>query len=294
MAPDRLRFDFSHFQAVKEEELAEVEEMINKKIQANIPLQEERDLAMEQAKERGAMMLFGEKYGDRVRMITFDPGYSVELCGGTHVSATGSIGYFRFVQETSVASGIRRVEAVTGMAADHLLRKEHQTVREVTALLGSGESISDGIQSLIDKNKALEKELDKLRQREAAGALDQLLQRPVSVGDVTLYRGEMKGADMNVLKQQGYEALKKTGSRSVIVLGSRDDTAGKVYLMAAVTEDLVAEGVKAGAMVSDLGKIVGGGGGGQPTLATAGGRFPEKLTEALNAAKEWVENIPKI
>jgi alanyl-tRNA synthetase len=292
VAPDRLRFDFSHFQAVKENELAEVEEIINKKIQENISLQEERDLPMEEAKERGAMMLFGEKYGDRVRMITFDPEYSVELCGGTHVAATGRIGYFRFVQETSVASGIRRVEAVTGMAADHLLRKEHQTVREAAALLGSADSIAGGIQLLIDKNRSLEKELEKLRQREASGALDQVLRNPVTVAGVKLYCGELKGADMNLLKQQGYEALKKTATEAVIVLGSRDEAAGKVYLMVAVTEDLIARGIKAGAMVSDLGKLVGGGGGGQPTLATAGGRFPEKLSHALDAAKEWLENIP--
>lgn len=289
VAPDRLRFDFSHFQPVSEDELATVEKIINEKIQENIPLREERELPMEEAKQRGAMMLFGEKYGEKVRVITFDPGYSVELCGGTHVSATGQIGYFRFVQETSVASGIRRVEAVTGKHADQLLRKEHQTLKEIESLLGSVESLKEGVESLIEKNRTLEKELEKRKQKEAAGALDKLLGNVVNVGGIRLYRGEIAGADMDLLKRQGYEALKKTQSESVIVIGSRDKEAGKVYLMAAVTEDLVPKGVKAGALVGALGKMVGGGGGGQPTLATAGGRFPEKLKEALDASENLLK-----
>ena len=134
--PNRLRFDFSHFEAVTKDELNEIEERINQKIQENIPLREERSVPIDEAKKRGAMMLFGEKYGEEVRIITFDPNYSVELCGGTHVDATGKIGYFRFTNETSVAAGIRRIEAVVGRSADKLLREEHSLVESLKGLLG--------------------------------------------------------------------------------------------------------------------------------------------------------------
>ncbi|PKD44177.1 alanine--tRNA ligase [Rhodohalobacter barkolensis] len=290
VAPDRLRFDFSHFESVKQEELDRIEQQVNEKIQENIPLLEERNVPIDQARDQGAMMLFGEKYGEQVRVITFDPNYSVELCGGTHVDATGRIGYFRFLSETSAAAGIRRVEAVTGKAADQKLRNEQRLLKQIQTVLGNQKDVLPGIQNLIEKNKELEKELEKLRQSQAGDSLDQILENGKEVSGVQLYTGKVDGADMDTLKQLGYDALEKMKSETVVVLASVDTEEGKVYIMAAVTDDLIQKGVKAGNMVSQLGRIVGGGGGGQPNLATAGGRFPEKIEEAFEKAEELIQS----
>lgn len=291
VAPNRLRFDFSHFDAVSASELDEIEKMVNQKIQQNIPLIEERDVSLEQAKKRGAMMLFGEKYGERVRVITFDPDYSVELCGGTHVDATGKIGYFRFLNETSVAAGIRRVEAVVGKKADETLRDEKQTIAKLKALLGRQKQVVGEVEALLDAKKELEKEIEKLQQEQASGILDDVLYKGTIVNDIHLYTGIIPGADMDALKQLGYDSLQKKPDKSITVLAAKNKDEGKVYLMASVTDDLVSSGYKAGSLVGELGKVVGGGGGGQPNLATAGGRFPEKIDEAFKKAVDWIKNV---
>ena len=288
VAPNRLRFDFSHFEAVTQDELNRVEKLVNEKIQENIALQEERAIPIEEAKARGAMMLFGEKYGDVVRMITFEPDFSVELCGGTHVNATGEIGYFRFTAETSVAAGVRRVEAVTGLAADQLISSEKEKLQKLQSIIGSQKDLVKGVEELIEHNKALEKELKKVQQQQATGQLNSILNDKKDIAGAGLITGVVEGSDMDTLKQMGYDALQKCKENSVIVLASSDEEAGKVYLMAAVTDDLIAKGVKAGALVSELGRIVGGGGGGQPNLATAGGRFVEKIPDAMKRAEEWL------
>lgn len=291
VAPDRLRFDFSHYDSVKPDELDNIEEIVNRKVQQNIPLLEERNIAIDQAKKRGAMMLFGEKYGERVRVITFDPDYSVELCGGTHVDATGKIGYFRFVNETSVAAGIRRVEAVVGNSADNFLREEKRTISKLKALLGNQRPVIEEVETLLEAKKDIEKELDKLRQTQAAGQLHEILKKGTKINNIQLFTGVVPGADMDVLKQLGYDSLQQEPQNSITVLASKNMEEGKVYLMASVTDDLVNAGYKAGALVSELGKVVGGGGGGQPNLATAGGRFPEKIEDAFKKAVNLIENV---
>jgi len=288
VAADRLRFDFSHFDSVTPEQLEEIERLVNQKIQENIPLDEERNLPLEEARRRGAMMLFGEKYGDRVRMITFSPDFSRELCGGTHVKATGEIGYFRFLGESSVASGIRRVEAVAGMAADRHLREEGRLLQTIRQTLENREDPVEEIRQLIHERKQLEKELERVEQKQAAGLLDQMMTSGEEIAGVTFVAGEVPGADMDRLKQMGYDALERQEAASVTLLGSRDEENGKVYLMVAVTDDLVPRGLKAGDLVRELGKVVGGGGGGQPTLATAGGRQPAKLEEAFDRGKSLI------
>jgi alanyl-tRNA synthetase len=290
VAPDRLRFDFSHFDAVKEDQLEMIEELVNEKIQQNIPLVEDRNVPIDEAKNRGAMMLFGEKYGEFVRIITFDPDYSVELCGGTHVKATGQIGYFRFLNETSVAAGIRRVEAVVGKTADRELRSEKQLLARVKSTIGSQKDILKGLEQLLEKNSQLEKELEKLKQAEAGGALSDVLANGEIVSGINLFTGLIPDGDMDTLKQLGYDALQKSKEKSIIVLASSDKEQGKVFLMAAVTDDLIKQDYKAGELVSKIGKIVGGGGGGQPNLATAGGRFPEKIDDAFKAVSTWISS----
>jgi alanyl-tRNA synthetase len=287
-----LRFDFSHFEAVTDEELKVIEQRVNEKIQENIPLDEQRSVPIEEAKEMGAMMLFGEKYGDEVRVITFDPEFSRELCGGTHVKATGEIGYFRFTQETSVAAGVRRIEAVCGKAADQLLRNEQSLLKEIKGVIGQSTDLVADIKKLQEEKKALEKELSAQNLQNTGAKLTELFSNPESLdGNITLVKGEIPGADMDVLKQLGYDALEKSSSNTVTVLGSKDEEEGKVYLMVSVTDDLIKEkGLKAGALVGQLGRLVGGGGGGQPSLATAGGRQPEKLEEALSKVNEIILN----
>jgi len=285
-----LRFDFSHYEAMTSAQLDEVEAQVNAKIQENIPLTEERDVPIEEAREKGAMMLFGEKYGDFVRVITFDEDYSVELCGGTHVGATGEIGYFRFIHESSAAAGIRRIEAVVGKAADELIRNEKHALQTIKSSIGQTDDLVASIHKLQEDKKALEKELEKLNLQNTGAKLDELLNASETLNaDVTLVKGEITGADMNVLKQLGYDALQKSSKSTVTVLGSKDESEGKVFIMVAVTDDLIKEkGLKAGALVGQMGRLVGGGGGGQPNLATAGGRNPEKLTEALEMVNEII------
>ena len=288
VAPDKLRFDFSHFDAVTPEQLDVVEKRVNEKIQENISLQEDRDVPIDDARERGAMMLFGEKYGERVRVITFDPDYSVELCGGTHVDATGKIGYFRFVSESSAAAGIRRVEAVAGRVADDWIRSEKKQLGKIRAMLGNQKDPVDAIEELREQNKELEKELQALQQKLAAGQLDDFIANASNVNGIHLVKGHVKGAGMDELKQMGYDSLQKKPEETVTVLAGTDPENGKVYLMVSVTDDLVEKGLKAGALVSELGRIVGGGGGGQPGLATAGGRFPEKVDDVFAHVNTWI------
>lgn len=288
VAPDKLRFDFSHFDAVTPEQLNVVEKRVNEKIQENIPLQEERDVPIDQARERGAMMLFGEKYGEKVRVITFDPDYSVELCGGTHVNATGKIGYFRFVSESSAAAGIRRVEAVAGRVADEWVRSEKNQLGKIRAMLGNQKDPVAAIEELREQNKELEKEMQALQQKLAAGQLDDFIANASQINGIHLVKGHIKGAGMDELKQMGYDSLQKKPEETVTVLAGTDKEHGKVYLMVSITDDLVKKGMKAGALVSELGRIVGGGGGGQPGLATAGGRHPEKVDEAFAHVNTWI------
>ena len=287
-----LRFDFAHFEAVTENELKVIEQRVNEKIQENIPLDEKRNVPIEEAKETGAMMLFGEKYGDHVRVITFDKNFSSELCGGTHVKATGEIGYFRFTQETSVAAGVRRIEAVCGKAAIEVLRNENELLKEIKAVIGQSTDLVGDIKKLQEEKKSLEKELSAQNLQNTGAKLAELLSSPEKIeGDIKLVKGEIPGADMEMLKQLGYSALEKSTSQTVTVLGSKDLDEGKVYVMVAVTGDLIKEkGLKAGALVGQLGRLVGGGGGGQPNLATAGGRQPEKLEEALSKVNEIIFN----
>jgi len=284
--PDRLRFDFSHYEAVSTEQLDQIEEQVNEKIQENISSQIE-EMSIDEAREKGAMMLFGEKYGDVVRVVTFDPDYSMELCGGTHVNATGEIGYFRFLSESSAAAGVRRVEAVAGKKADQMLRDEKKKLQQVSSAVGSSSNILDEIHKLITQNKELNRELEKLQKQQASGELDEILGSGTEVESVTLYTGRVPGADMDLLKEMGYRALQKMESEAVVVLASKTDE-GKVVLMAAITTDLNKKNLQAGKLVSVLGRIVGGGGGGQPDLATAGGRDPEKIDDVFEAAAGWI------
>ena len=288
---DHLRFDFSHFEQISPDELNKIEEIVNHKIQQNIGLQEDREVPIDEAKERGATMLFGEQYGDKVRVITFDPEYSMELCGGTHVKATGEIGYFRFLSESSAAAGVRRIEAKVGKSVDQYLRSEHRLLNQIRSEIGQSDDIAEDIRELLDERKELEKEVEKLQHSQSLSKLNDLFGQSIELGSgIRLVSGEIPHADMDLLKQLGYESLEKSKEGTITVLGARDQSENKVYVVAAVTDDLVSEqNIMAGSLVGTLGQMLGGGGGGQPKLASAGGRKPEKLNEMLDQLPSIVQ-----
>ncbi|MFT5142434.1 MAG: alanyl-tRNA synthetase [Rhodothermales bacterium] len=283
VTPEHLRFDFSHFERVTPAELRRVEQRVNEVVQRNISKGEDQDVPLDDAIARGATALFGEKYGDAVRVITFDPAYSIELCGGIHVDATGEIGVFRFTSEGSVAAGIRRVEAVAGIDAVAHLHGELDELGRVRGQFRSLQRPSDQeVADLLDANKRLEKELERVRAEALAGKLAAFIDKSVDVGGVKLARGRVDGADMNSLRGLGEELRSRMGDAAVGVLGSTDGD--KAYLVVTVSDDVIKRGVQAGKLVGLLAKIVGGGGGGRPNLATAGGKIPAKLGEAIDAA----------
>lgn len=286
----RLRFDFSHFEGLSPAVLASIEDDVNQRIQDNIRVDIAVDVPIEDARKWGAMMLFGEKYGDLVRVVTMDPSYSIELCGGTHVASTGEIGIFRFLSESSAAAGVRRIEAVTGRSALSHVRAESGRLHALTQLIGPANDPHAALEALISEKKSLEKDLEALRYSAQVAVLQEALgQAQTLANGVRLIRKIVPNASADALKQLGYESLKRSPEGTVTVLGSADAAAGKVYLMASVTDDLIRDkGLKAGALVGLLAKTVGGGGGGQPNLATAGGRFPEKLSEALDLAASHI------
>ncbi|MEM8557225.1 MAG: alanine--tRNA ligase [Bacteroidota bacterium] len=286
VAPDRLRFDFSHYERVVPDELAQIERRINDLVQQNIPLEEERAVPIEEAKARGAMALFGEKYGDIVRVITFDADISVELCGGTHVDATGAIGLVKLTSEGSVASGVRRVEAVAGAAALGFLAAQAATLDAVRGQFKTlNRPVEEAVADLAQQTKDQAKEIAALKAQLAASGVDALIDDATDVDGVRLVRGAIDGADAKTLQDLAADLRERLGENAVVVLGAADHEAGKAMLVCAVTGDLPKRGVQAGKLVGLLAKRVGGGGGGRPTLATAGGRQPEHLGAALADAE---------
>ena len=277
---EALRFDFSHFSKMTSDELLAVEQQVNAKILANHPLVEHRALSLEDAKASGAMMLFGEKYGDVVRMIEFDS--SKELCGGTHAPATGALGLFRITQETAVASGIRRIEAITGSAALASVKEEQQTLEELRQLLKAPANLNKAVEDMQLKLAALQKEMDAIKQKEAAAAKSDLASNLEVIKGVNAFIGELP-LDAGAIKDIAFQ-LKNERAPFFGVFGSK--SGGKVTLTVAISDDLIAErGLNAGAIVRELAQHIQGGGGGQAFFATAGGKKAEGISAALAQAK---------
>jgi alanyl-tRNA synthetase len=284
VAPDRLRFDFSHFQAMTADELEQVERLVNAEIRRNAPA-ETRLMPYEAAVAAGAMALFGEKYEDEVRVLKIGD-FSTELCGGTHVHRAGDIGLFRIVSEGGVAAGVRRIEAVTGEdALDHAAAAE-TTLKQVAALVrGTPADVEEKIRQLLDKQKKLERDLAAMKSRLASGQGVDLAESAVEVGGTKLVAARVDGADAKSLREAVDRLKDKLGS-AVIVLGVPTED-GKVALVAGVTKDLVGR-VKAGDIVGAVAAQVGGRGGGRPDFAQAGGTEPDKLDAALAGVKDLV------
>ncbi|MFJ3049289.1 alanine--tRNA ligase [Pseudomonas nitroreducens] len=281
----RLRFDFSHFEAIKPEQLKQLEDIVNTEIRKNSEVEtEETDI--ESAKNKGAMALFGEKYGDQVRVLSMGGSFSVELCGGTHVSRTGDIGLFKITSEGGVASGVRRIEAVTGAAALAYLNGAEEQLKEAAGLVkGSRDNLLDKLSGLIERNRQLEKELEQLKAKAASAAGDDLAGSAVEVGGVKVLSSRLDGLDGKALLALVDQLKNKLGS-GVILLGGVFEE--KVVLVAGVTQDLTAK-LKAGDLMKQAAAAVGGKGGGRPDMAQGGGVDAGKLDEALALAVTFVE-----
>lgn len=278
-----LRFDFAHFSKVTDEELQKIEDRVNEKIRENIALDERRNVPIQQALDAGATATFGEKYGDFVRLIIFDPKFSFELCGGTHVPSTGEIGVFKFISEGSVSAGVRRVEAVTGEKALELMRQQEETLNKIKDLLKGPTDLIKAVESLIEERSALQKKITAL-ENEKIQALKTTLVANMethSTFNLIVQRVDVSGADS--LKQLSYE-LRDQVENLIAVFGA--EIGGKPQLSVFIAENIVQEtGLNAGKIVKDLAKDIRGGGGGQPFFATAGGSDASGLDTALEKAR---------
>ena len=276
VAPDHLRFDFPHFQKVGEEEIRDIEQMVNEKIRENIPVYTEEMTIETAQKIPGVKMFFGDKYGDRVRVVTMDEAYSKEFCGGTHVARTPEIGLFKIIAEGSIAAGTRRIEAITGTGVERFIDSLHRKILE-------SQQQHD---ALLEKMKSLEKELSKYKLERAQSELDALVAKAVRWNDASIVIAKVEANDVEQLKALGDSLREKLHSGVGILAAIIDE---KVQLVCVVTDDLVkGQGLKAGKIVGDVAKLLGGGGGGKPHLATAGGKDISKLDDALKQAMKII------
>ncbi|WP_221800902.1 alanine--tRNA ligase [Oceanobacter mangrovi] len=285
---ERLRFDFSHLEAVSAAELEEIEAIVNRHIRANTPVTT-RVMAIDDARETGAAAQFGEKYGDEVRVLSMGiDDFSVEFCGGTHASRTGDLGLLKIASESGIAAGIRRIEAVVGQAALDFIGVEEKTLKGIAASLkGSTDNVADKVEQLQNRNKALEKELEALKSKLASSAGADLAGQAKDVNGVKVLAARLDGAEVNDLRTTMDQLKNKLGS-ALILLASDND--GKVTLLAGVTKDLI-KSAKAGDAVKACAEYVDGRGGGKPEMAQAGGQKPEGIDDALAAFERWAESV---
>ncbi|WKN32419.1 alanine--tRNA ligase [Porifericola rhodea] len=282
-----LRFDFSHFAKMTEEEIRQVEHIVNQKVRANIPLEEMRNVPMEEAKEMGATALFGEKYGDFVRVIAFDRAYSLELCGGTHVPATGHIGLFKIVSESSISAGVRRIEAISADTAEKYVNEQEDLLKELKEALKNPADLKKAIENLVSERNQLQKSIETMQQKEALNAKDNILAKAYQLGDVQVIVDKVSLPNADMLKKLSFD-LKNQVDKLVLVLAA--DIDGKPQIAMAIDEALIStHDLHAGNMVKALAKNIKGGGGGQAFFATAGGKDVSGLDKVLIQAKEMLE-----
>ncbi|MFD2555942.1 alanine--tRNA ligase [Sphingobacterium tabacisoli] len=286
VSADILRFDISHFAKMTYEEIKAVEDIVNAKIRANIPLKEERQVPYQQAVDSGVTALFGEKYGDYVRVITFDDKYSKELCGGTHVKATGQIGFFKIVAESAVAAGVRRIEAITGTKAAAVIREHFELFQHMKEILNNPKDFVSAVTKIMDENGSLKKEIDNFLKERSLSLKNELNEKMEVVNGVNFLATVVDLPSADAVKTLAY-ALKGAMNNLFLVLGANID--GKPSLTVVVSEELVKErGLNAGNIVRDLAKDIQGGGGGQPFFATAGGKDASGLEKAIARSKNFL------
>ena len=282
VAPDRLRFDFAHFQAMTAEEIAKVEELVNKEIQAALPVVTEV-MNIEEAKKTGAMALFGEKYAEDVRVVSMGD-FSKELCGGTHVANTSVIGSFKLVSEAGVAAGVRRIEALTGEGVFAYYKEIENKLSEIAKLVKTTPANAvEKVEHLLAEVKALQSENESLKSKAAKDALGDVMNQVVEVNGMKVLATKVDGVDMNGLRELGDQLKEKIGEGIVVIASNAD---GKVNLMATATDAAMKAGAHAGNLIKEIAKLVGGGGGGRPNMAQAGGKNPAGIDDAIAKAKE--------
>ena len=283
VSPDSLRFDFSHFQKVTDEEIRKVEILVGEKIRANFPLEEHRNMPIAEAKALGAMALFGEKYGDEVRVVKY--GSSVELCGGTHIPATGMIGSLHVIGESSIAAGVRRIEAVTAEGAEQFVYAQQDLIRELRALMNHMPNLAQAMKKSIEENAEMKKQIEDYIREKSMRLKEEIVAKVSESNGIKVMQFVGK-ANADAMKNVAFQIKAETTDSFVFVAGIIDDN--KCTLMLMLSDDLVKEGLHAGKIVKEAAKHIQGGGGGQPHFATAGGKNMEGLSIAVGAVKEAV------
>ncbi len=283
---NKLRFDFSHFGSMSETEIKEVEILVNRQIRANILTDIKNNIPMAKAKDMGAMALFGEKYGDSVRVVSFDPDFSIELCGGTHVSSTGNIGFFKILSESGIAAGVRRIEAVTGMKAEEFVYDQVDTLNSIKSLFKNQANTLLAVGNVINQHHSLQKEIDNIQKQQALQIANTLINEAEIISDIRFITSNTK-LDVNQAKSLA-QKLRSSGDNIVTVLATTN--ADKVNLIVSISDALVdAKGLNAGNIIKKISQHIKGGGGGQPFLATAGGKDASGIKAAFEAAKEFLK-----
>jgi alanyl-tRNA synthetase len=280
---EHLRFDFTHFARLGKDEITAVEKIVNARIRENIPLHEERSMPIEEARKMGAMALFGEKYGEFVRVVTFDPEFSVELCGGTHVAATGQIGLFKITSESAIAAGVRRIEAITAEKAESWFYEKLHLLDEVSDTLKNPKDLLKGLKNLLEENQSLKKDSAELAKIKGGSIKENLLDNAELINGISFISAKLD-TDSETIKNLAFE-LRTSAEQVFLVLAIETD--GKAGLAVAVSDSLVKSGkLNAGNIIREIAKEVQGGGGGQPHIATAGGKNPAGIPAALEKARE--------
>jgi alanyl-tRNA synthetase len=287
VSPEMFRFDFSHFQKVTDEEICEVEKIVNKLIRENIPVDERRTVPMEEAQKMGAISLFGEKYGERVRVIRF--GDSVELCGGIHAAATGQLGFFKILKESSIAAGIRRIEAVTGVEAEKYIYNQIDKINQIAGHLDKHSDVVDAIRKIVTEHSELNKEVAQFRKDAINASLSALKNKIEIIGDVNYIAETLPDADAEMLRDAAFR-IKNEVENLFLVLGTNQNN--KALLVVMISDNLVKEKqLNASEIIRKISVEIQGGGGGQPFFATAGGKNPDGIPAAMKKAREIIRNL---
>jgi len=285
--PDYLRFDFSHFQKPEADELRKIEKLVNQMVRENIPIEEKRNLSMKKAKEMGAMALFGEKYGESVRVIKFDE--SVELCGGTHVKATGQIGFFKIVKESAIAAGIRRIEALSGEKCQEYIFEQDDTLKKMHELFPSSKNLVQAVEKLSSDNEELQKKIGALEKEKLGDAHKILKEKIEAIGDISFIGQLVEVDNAGALRDLSFN-LKSEINMLFMILGAEIN--GKANLSIVISDKLMNEkNLNASELIRQFAKLIKGGGGGQPFFATAGGKDPNGIPEAIVAARDFVQSL---
>ena len=280
VTPEYLRFDFSHFQKVTNEELRQVERLVNEKIRENIPLQDHRDMPIEEAKKLGAIALFGEKYGDKVRVVQFAD--SVEFCGGCHAKSTGQLGMVKILSESSVAAGVRRIEAITGKKVEEMLYQVTDTINNLRHIFNNVPDLQGAVQKFIDENAQLKKQIEDSMREKAMQLKQSMKEKAIEKNGITVMTAVVP-MSAEYVKDIAFQ-LRAEVDNALVVIGSLNE--GKPMLTAAASDSIVQQGVNVGKNIREAAQLIQGGGGGQPHFATAGGKNPEGLISAVEKLVE--------